>query len=351
MTHFKKGVLLLVAAALLLFTVGGVVAKEGDVYRDKGKTDLLVPEEREMCEEKPSFQPITGIVQDIEDAPWVEGVKYVIVETIAGEPVHFVVSENTYFAHNREPVVGDVVTTYYDANLPVIMIYPPQYSAVTMIVEFEGMKKIKVDRFGEHLVSLDGTLKLDITDETEVVRQDGEPFTGDLDNRDLAVYYDVSTKSIPALTTPGKVVVLSEESVQKGFQRTDDEVIDTDLPDLAGMEMVVEDRVIDAPAAYYNRDNTVMVPLRAIAEALGFNVGWHAEKQLVMLGDSFTATIGKDAYVDMGRDNPISLGNAPELVDGRTFVPLSFFREVVPMNNAYVFEAQIVINNREEVMN
>ena len=52
----------------------------------------------------------------------------------------------------------------------------------------------------------------------------------------------------------------------------------------------------------------------------------------------------------MSRDEPISLGAAPELVGGRTFVPLQFFREVIPMNNAYVFDAQIVINNNEEIM-
>jgi hypothetical protein len=39
--------------------------------------------------------------------------------------------------------------------------------------------------------------------------------------------------------------------------------------------------------------------------------------------------------------------NAPELTGERTFVPLNFFKQVTMMNNAYVFEAQIVIDNGE----
>ncbi len=46
---------------------------------------------------------------------------------------------------------------------------------------------------------------------------------------------------------------------------------------------------------------------------------------------------------------PIKLDSAPELVNDRTFVPLNFFREILKMNNVYVFEAQIVVNNGEKM--
>ena len=71
---------------------------------------------------------------------------------------------------------------------------------------------IKVDRFGQTLLSSDQTLKLNIGDTTEIILQDGKPFAGELANRDLVVFYDVATRSIPAQTTPQKVVVLSGEA-------------------------------------------------------------------------------------------------------------------------------------------
>ncbi len=365
MSNFKKGALIFVLVVVLSFAaVSAMATNEGDakLAPDQPVEPSAPLPISETIIEVPSFKPFTGTVLEIRDSEFVAGSQYVFVETDGGDPAYLIVTEETYFVNDRELVEGSVVTGYFDENLPIIMIYPPQYGAVVMIVE-PLEENIKVDRFDDELVSLDNSLKLNITDETEIILQDGKPFTGELANRDLVVTYDVSTRSIPAQTTPLKVVVLFEKADPPVYDLPERDA-DLLLPPLpsepdrippirniaTSMEIVVENRVVEAPAPFYNEDNKLMVPLRAIAEALGFNVSWNGEKQLVTLGDSFTATIGKDAYVDMSRDEPIALGTAPELMAGRTFVPLQFFRDVVPMNNAYVFEAQIVIDNNKEIM-
>ena len=91
-----------------------------------------------------------------------------------------------------------------------------------------------------------------------------------------------------------------------------------------------------------------MVPLRVIAEALGFDVKWDSKLQSIILRKGISLTIGEDNYIYM-KTAPIQLGIASEIVNGRTFVPLSYFKKVIRMNNAYVFESQIVIDN-EEIM-
>ena len=341
MVSFRKvTVIFLLVAVLSLTAVSAMATNGGDsqLGPDQPANPYTPLPISEVIIEMPLFTPLTGTVREIKDGEFVKGMQYVFVETDAGEPAYLVVTEETYFVNDRELVEGSVVTGYYDASLAIIMIYPPQYGAVVMIVE-PLEDNIKVDRFDDELVSLDNMLKLNVSAETEIISQDGKPFAGELANRDLVVTYDVATRSIPAQTTPLKIVVLSEKADPPVY----------DFPE-RDIYLVVENKIIDAPAAYNSEDNHVMVPLRAIAEALGFNVAWNGEMQLVMLGDSFTVTIGKDAYIDMSRDEPIALGAAPELVEGRTFVPLQFFREVIPMNNAYVFEAQIVINNNEEIM-
>ena len=343
MKRFKKGVIFLLVLCLSLSAAGAMAAEEATPYGP--------PVGGEWDEELPLFTPLRGTVREVRDGEFVEGSRYVFVQTDEGKTAYLVVTGETYFVNDREVGEGSVVTGWYDANLPIIMIYPPQYTAVVMVVE-PLEEFIKVDRFDDELVSLDNELKLNIGEETEIILQDGTPFAGELANRDLVVTYDVSTRSIPAQTTPHQIVVLFEKAVPPAvppITSVPKEDVHLFMP-VGAMDIVVENRVIDGPAAYVNEESTVMLPLRAIAEALGFRVAWNGEMQLVMLGDSFTVTIGEDAYVDLSRDELISIGVVPELVDGRTFVPLSFFREVIPMNNAYVFEEQIVINNDAEVM-
>ena len=78
---------------------------------------------------------------------------------------------------------------------------------------------------------------------------------------------------------------------------------------------------------------SVMVPLRALAEALGYTVTWSGEQIRVDTGTFHTdVTLGVDRYVittsleDMvGMSAPFSLGCPPYAVDGTTYVPLALF--------------------------
>jgi len=117
-----------------------------------------------------------------------------------------------------------------------------------------------------------------------------------------------------------------------------------DIADLLGVlngEIVVDGKIIEAPAPYYS-NGVIMVPARAIAEALGYEIKWDGELQGIGLGVAINFWIGKDYYT-VGKMAPIALGTAPELTDGFTFVPLSFFSGVVTGYDAYSFEGQIVI--------
>ena len=80
-------------------------------------------------------------------------------------------------------------------------------------------------------------------------------------------------------------------------------------------------------------DVCVMVPLRALAEELGFTVTWNGDSIRVDTGDVHTdVTLGVDRYVIttskegmVGMSAPFSLGCAPYATNGVTYVPLSLF--------------------------
>jgi hypothetical protein len=132
--------------------------------------------------------------------------KLVSVMDDTGATVNFVIEPSTYFVDHEMVAVGDRVTGYYDGNAPVPLIYPPQYRALIMVKENPD-RNVKVDFFNLQLVSSDGSLKLNISPYTQILIRNGQLFTSNPANRNLIVVYGPSTKSIPAQTTPYKIIV------------------------------------------------------------------------------------------------------------------------------------------------
>ncbi|UVI33501.1 hypothetical protein [Paenibacillus spongiae] len=129
------------------------------------------------------------------------------VENGMGATVNFVVSPTTYFVDHVMVAVGDHVTGYYDGNAPVPLIYPPQYQALVMVKD-SPLQNVKVDYFNSELESSDGRLRLIISPYTLIVSRNGQLFSRSPANRDLVVIYGPATKSIPAQTTPYRIIVL-----------------------------------------------------------------------------------------------------------------------------------------------
>ncbi|MFB4166882.1 hypothetical protein [Virgibacillus sp. JSM 102003] len=133
--------------------------------------------------------------------------KLITVENGTGAIVNFIISPTTYFVDHVNVSIGDSVTGYYDGNAPTLLIYPPQYQALVMVKDNPN-QNIKVDYFNSQLESSDGQLRLNLSPYTQIVLQNGQPFTRDPSNRDLIVFYGPSTKSIPAQTIPYRIIVL-----------------------------------------------------------------------------------------------------------------------------------------------
>lgn len=83
----------------------------------------------------------------------------------------------------------------------------------------------------------------------------------------------------------------------------------------------------------FEENGNVMVPVRAVAEKMGFTVGWDGENQAVTVGDvswEVKAYIGLDNYTGLsktaiGMTAPQSYGAAPQLIEDTTFVPAKMF--------------------------
>jgi len=133
--------------------------------------------------------------------------KLMSVENGEGSLVNFLVGPNTYFVDHVRVQVGDKVIGFYDANAPVPLIFPPQFRAIVMEKDIPYYN-IKIDYFDSQLISEDGQLKLNIAPGTQIILQNDQVFTRYPANRYLIVLYGASTKSIPAKTTPYKIIVM-----------------------------------------------------------------------------------------------------------------------------------------------
>ena len=234
---------------------------------------------------------------------------------------------------------GSKITVFTGSYEPTPLILPVQYTANVIIINGDKEGNVNVDTYladEEGYTNAANNLNIAAADDTKIVDKDEKEYKGDLDKNDLIVFYGASTKSIPAQTTPTKVVVLGEnEFALKQIEAAKNatpaptaapEVTEAPQVSYAGLVNVVsgDKNVSDV----YAKDNTTMVPLREVAEAAGFTVTWDAENRAVILNDGvYSLKIGENSYVK-GKMMPLTLSAAPEIVNDLTYVPAEFFAEV-----------------------
>ena len=91
-----------------------------------------------------------------------------------------------------------------------------------------------------------------------------------------------------------------------------------------------------------------MLPLRPIAEALGYRVTWDESEKRVGVGDNYVIWIGRAVFSSDGGVNVREFGPAPEIVEGRTFVPMSMFNFGFTGYSARVEDGKILIDTITE---
>lgn len=244
---------------------------------------------------------------------------------------------------------GDTITVFTNGYAPAPLMLPPQYQANVIMVndnmEISSLRLCDVDTYVKRdgvLVNLANTLELNLGEETKITGLTGRMTTIDeLENKDLLVVYSMSTKSIPAQTTPMAIVVLGEnEQALAAFNANNIEAApgtpeDVEVDFSKIKDIKVNNEIISK--YYIETDGTVMLPLRKIAETLGFSVEWDGENRTVLLNSGmYSLQIGVNSYIK-GRMVPVALKAAPYIKEDLTYVPVEYFTEIL--------EAAAVVEN------
>ena len=292
-------------------TVSSFAEKIGEEIRITNEHSLL---EMERQDERENYILLAGQIKDIRQGH--EGSIFALVSDSDEEysGIQFGVSSDTLLLDQRgEKVaitslqIGDTVKVYYRKDQLMALSMPPMTFAPIFIVEKEGsIGFTELAFFNENLINLNNTLQLNIAEETQISDQQGNPKTKeDLVNQELLVFYDITTRSIPAQTTPQKVILLAQE--EQALKET-----------MENIDTIIADDFIMV-------EGNKMIPLRKVAEYLGYEVSWMGDTQQVELrlqASSFLMTIGEKTYA-YNR----SLGQfeqAPLLHNHKTYVSQSF---------------------------
>ena len=135
--------------------------------------------------------------------------------------------------------------------------------------------------------------------------------------------------------------MLDEDVIEDADNQED---VSPDAPiDVSNEKILVKDQPVSSHyayvSAYINAQGIVMVPLRAIAESLGHEVAWDNDLKRVTIDSDICFIIGTDSFAK-GENHRTG---TPEISQDRTFVPLSFFRQVIGTDVADVIDGQIIV--------
>ena len=206
--------------------------------------------------------------------------------------------------------------------------------AIVILSEENTTTAVTLDYFTNTevgLLSSNGELILNIEDEK----------ISEYNEKNLLVFYDFATMSIPAQTNPVKVVVLEESEKMQNVEISF--CIGDSILSINGNKVEVE-------APYIAGEGVTLVPVRVISEAFGAEVNWDGETKTVTIShndNNISVQIDNNTAHVNGENK--TLEEAPELTEnGITMLPLRFISEELGATVGYEHETQansVSLNN------
>lgn len=211
---------------------------------------------------------------------------------------------------------GAEIIAFYGVNTPMTMSIPGQLTPEVIVVK-NGEMNVKVDNFDEDLLSSDESLKLNIKEDEDNYK-----------NKTLLVYWTTETLSIPPQANPELIVVLENQKVKD--EDIDENIEDEDKSKLTNLNrVIINEKSLELPLISEN--DIVLIPVREIAESLGYDVIWNGHNNPIEIskGAQWTSIqLGDNSYT-FAKMSPFELEKAPKLINSKTYVPVSFINEVL----------------------
>ncbi len=319
-----KKLLSLVLALIAITTMTAFANNEGIMLINE-------PEAVEECS-TPAYLSTYGEIKET-------GEDFILVETIDGNEIQFNTSEITQIIDANTVLPLDlasretdkVMVTYSPA---MTMSIPPQSYAFAIIGNIKAEAGNPIFTIVENVISAEDGIVIVTENGTKEITVPSTAKVSPYMTRNIVtledikagsnvlLWYDMMTMSIPAYATSERAVIFAGNLF--------DIYNENDALTVNGVEIKLSENEI-----VYNDNGVEMLPLRKVAETLGFTVEWINETQSIIIskGTAFNATlrIGEEGYgINRAR---FMLEAAPFLHNGdTTYVPAAFFTELPAEN-------------------
>ena len=159
------------------------------------------------------FSPIEGVVTSVTPLQTGNSSFYcTLLVYVQGQETFQILLDTSTFVLDQRPIRrGDRIIAFYDITAPMPLIYPPQYRAVALVVA--ACKEFAMlDYFDRNLRNSDNTLVLNLSGSTPIQMPNGQYYLGVPGNQYMLVVYATTTRSIPAQTTPARLIVFCTDA-------------------------------------------------------------------------------------------------------------------------------------------
>lgn len=283
-----------------------------------GKELEAVPVSAPIEEQPFEYIKMKGVVEEIENG---DDFFRILVRNDSGEGLDvlwayindemLLLSDKTMSPAQTDAIKkGMGVTVYYHKNTVMAMSYPGQMKPDVIILHDggEGANLVMVELFDNELLSADGSMIIRPGEETVIVDFEGKAATVEMiKDRELVIFYDIVLESYPMQTSPLKIIILPE---RERLEEPAGLILDEELQRL--------------------EDGIVLIPLRQVAEYLGYEVKWDGLERSVELTKG---PLWTKVYIDRNTYSfakmLIRLEVAPVIYSDRTYVPVSFAEQVL----------------------
>ena len=169
---------------------------------------------------------------------------------------------------------GMNVSIVYPKTVPMMLSLPGRCNGAQLVIIHSQTENAQMGYFNEDLINEENTLALNISEQTVIMNNLGERrvFTAeDIKNKNAMVVYSITTRSIPAQTTPSFVLIME-----------------------AGLEEVqpIENDDIE-------KNHTTYRSMRQVAEVNGFEVTWDNKNKVVICNrndEEYKFAVGSNKY-------------------------------------------------------
>lgn len=313
---------------LVVYSSIVAMSMPGQTYPEK--VIVLGEAETEIETKSETDEPAKPVVGESEyvktEAEAIKAEDNIITVKGEDENTEITVSENVAVLNSN----GEIKTAADIKEGDNLYIYSKgEESAASLIVimdtDEDSIVFVDVDKYVNNdgtVVNASNTLALNLDEESDIIDLNGEKVAyTDVSDKYLAVFYGASTRSIPAQTVPNKVVVLGEAEKEEAPAVQNPENV---------TKVTVDGKEI-CEVKYDSENKTFMVPVRAIAETLGYKVDWEGGELRVTVGNEEVTVdfkIGVNEY-SASEEEAKELEKAPELINDTTFIPCSLFSDIL----------------------